>query len=146
MTGKVTLVQEIDADRQAGFLIYTPLYRGPQPPESEAERRERLVGFVYAPFRARDFITDISSRGLFESVDIAIYDGTVANDGSLLFEQRRLTGAGRKRALAQTRTLQVADCTWTFVYSAEVGSLISPLAVFLIGLAISGGAGVLLGR
>jgi CHASE1-domain containing sensor protein len=28
MSGKVTLVQEIDEDKQAGFLIYLPLYRG----------------------------------------------------------------------------------------------------------------------
>src|SRR5262249_18325540 len=39
---RVTLVQEIDADRQAGFLLYVPVYAGGAAPPTVEERREAL--------------------------------------------------------------------------------------------------------
>ncbi len=59
-SGPVTLVQEIYAHKQPGFLIYTPLYVTGTTPHSLDERRRALIGFVYAPFRAHDFL-----QGLF---------------------------------------------------------------------------------
>ncbi len=45
---QVTLVQEIDADKQARFLLYSPVYSESGVPGSLAERREKLKGGVYA--------------------------------------------------------------------------------------------------
>ena len=39
---------------QSGFLVYVPAYGGSVPPRTVEERRARLVGYVYAPFRAAD--------------------------------------------------------------------------------------------
>jgi PAS domain S-box-containing protein len=86
----VTLVQEIDEEKQAGFLIYLPVYRGGQIPETEAERRAALAGFVYAPFRADDLLRGILG-GLPQDVDFEIYDGEEARAESLL---HRSDGAG----------------------------------------------------
>src|SRR5918993_148431 len=44
-SGKVDLVQENDANRQAGFLIYLPVYDTHETPNSVEERRARLRGF-----------------------------------------------------------------------------------------------------
>ena len=55
-SGRVTLVQEIVADKQAGFLIYAPVYRNDHPAEKIDDRRNALIGFVYAPFRAGDLL------------------------------------------------------------------------------------------
>lgn len=74
LSGKVKLVQEIDADVQPGFLLYIPVYRNGQTYETEAERRANLLGYVYAPFRTNDFM-----RGIFGTVpsdiNLHIYDG-----------------------------------------------------------------------
>lgn len=59
MTGRVTLVQEIDSDVQAGFLIYAPTFVHDAPASTIMERREALTGFVYAAFRARNFMEGI---------------------------------------------------------------------------------------
>lgn len=59
-SGPVTLVQEIDDDKQVGFLIYVPIYRGGGVPSSVEARREALLGFVYSPFRSDDLL-----RGIF---------------------------------------------------------------------------------
>ncbi|MGV3540801.1 MAG: CHASE domain-containing protein, partial [Rufibacter sp.] len=53
MTGKVILRQEGDKAEQPGFLIYMPVYSGRKDPVNLEDRRRRLLGFVYAPFRAR---------------------------------------------------------------------------------------------
>jgi signal transduction histidine kinase/ActR/RegA family two-component response regulator len=55
----VVLRQEIDAAKQPGFLIYTPLYVTGTTPDTLEERRRALIGFVYAPFRANDFLAGI---------------------------------------------------------------------------------------
>ena len=59
MSGRVQLVQEIDERKQAGFLIYVPIYRGGTVPATVTARRETLDGFVYAPFRADDLLEGI---------------------------------------------------------------------------------------
>ena len=55
-SGKVRLVQEIDGQAQAGFLIYVPVYRGDVVPDTVEERRRLFVGHAYAPFRTDDLL------------------------------------------------------------------------------------------
>src|ERR1044072_418797 len=62
-SGRVQLVQEqdvADPDKQAGFLIYVPVYRKKVPLESVEDRRKALLGFVYSPFRVDDFLAPIT--------------------------------------------------------------------------------------
>ena len=83
LSGKVTLVQENDTDVQAGFLMYVPFYRTPA--ETAEQRRERIEGFVYAPFRAGDLMEEILGH---ERPDIALtlYDGPAMMRENLLFD------------------------------------------------------------
>ena len=46
MSGKTTLVQEIDDDIQPGFLIYVPIYKKGVNISTIGERRNNIVGFV----------------------------------------------------------------------------------------------------
>lgn len=83
-SGRVTLIQEIDPQKQSGFLIYVPVYRGDRVPPTVEERREKLLGFVYSPFRVDDLM-----RGIFGSqheprVAFDLYDGAVASDAGLM--------------------------------------------------------------
>ncbi|MGE5115437.1 MAG: CHASE domain-containing protein, partial [Betaproteobacteria bacterium] len=59
MSGVVTLKQEIDQHKEAGFLVYVPVYGGDEPPATLEARRERLSGFVYAPLRSGDFFAGV---------------------------------------------------------------------------------------
>ena len=58
-TGRVTLVQETEANTQSGFLLYLPIYQNGGQPTSLQQRRESLVGFVYSPFRVNDLLEGI---------------------------------------------------------------------------------------
>ena len=89
-TGVVELVQERHdpARAQAGFLIYVPLYAGGGIPETIAERRQALEGFVYSPFRADDLLSSIFPRAVPTVTAIDVFEGT-PSEGTPLHRRRR---------------------------------------------------------
>ncbi len=89
-TRKVVLVQEPQVHKQAGFLIYVPVFQPGAKVETESDRRRALKGFVYSPFRIGDLIQNISqSAGVeAESFPFAIYEGTRASEENLLFQTK----------------------------------------------------------
>ncbi|HEU4435314.1 MAG TPA: CHASE domain-containing protein, partial [Pyrinomonadaceae bacterium] len=60
-SGRVVLIQERSEpnNQQAGFLIYAPVYREDAEIATEADLRNALIGFVYSPFRADDFLEPV---------------------------------------------------------------------------------------
>jgi PAS domain S-box-containing protein len=112
-SGRVELVQEITGPKQAGFLVYLPVYRGGSVPASVDQRRSRLIGFVYSPFRADDLL-----RGVFGSdpaVDVEVFDGLEPVQTALMHSSRRARGAdgpddARFEALERVR---IARRDWT---------------------------------
>jgi signal transduction histidine kinase len=117
MSGRVQLVQEIDANKQAGFLIYVPVYERGAVPETVAERRRELRGYVYAPFRARDLFVGIFGSELEPRVDFRIFDGARADTSRLLFATPVDTAIA-DAALADTVGLTVAGRPWTLVFTS----------------------------
>jgi PAS domain S-box-containing protein len=145
-TRKVILVQEIDANKQAGFLIYVPFYRGAELPETIEERRRRLVGYVYAPFRAGDFVAGVAGGELLGHIHLELYDGSDRSDAALLYRTNARQARGSWKAVTQSRTLHVANQTWTMVYTGITAGMVSPLAILFGGFILSAGASFLLRR
>jgi signal transduction histidine kinase len=136
-TGRVTLVQEIDAEQQAGFLLYVPVYRGDRVPETVEERREQLLGFAYSPFRINDLLLDIFSQRTDPLVTFEIYDGA-ADPANLLYRSAGAAGG----SFVVNNDLSVAGRVWVLRYAASPSfnssqtSLLAPF-VGLFGLAVS---------
>jgi signal transduction histidine kinase/ActR/RegA family two-component response regulator len=103
-SGTVTLLQEIAAHKQPGFLIYTPVYSTGVTPETLAERRATLMGFVYAPFRAYDLL-----RGIFGSQVRPEVGFEISDHGRLLF---RTEGLPEHPRFVEAGTLGFAGRTW----------------------------------
>lgn len=58
----VTLIQDRDEpDKQPGFLMYVPLYVKNSKPKSIQEKRAAITGFIYAPFRSYDLISQLQT-------------------------------------------------------------------------------------
>lgn len=136
-SAKVELVQEAGAQRQAGFLMYLPVYG--RTPETDAERRRFLVGWVYAPFRATDLVErTFDSRG--GSLDIRVYDGVEERAEALLHDDGRAPEPGARTRLER---IEVAGRPWTVRYTAT-GAFASrterglPWGVLVAGLAVAG--------
>ncbi|HET9452219.1 MAG TPA: CHASE domain-containing protein, partial [Aggregicoccus sp.] len=119
LSGRVTLVQEIEGPKQAGFLLYVPVYRSTRAPEGVESRRAALEGFVYSPFRADDLFRGIFGTESAPRVAFRVYDGRTPEPAALLHDSRALLDApGREAAFALTRTLEVGGRPWTLVYTS----------------------------
>ena len=84
ISGKVTPVQEITTDVQAGFLIYLPFYGEGAAPKSISDRQALIKGFVYSPFRMGDLMNGVLGESL-RDVDLQVYDGQVVGPEALMF-------------------------------------------------------------
>jgi len=115
-SGKVTLVQEIEPDKQAGFLIYLPVYRGGTAPDSVAARRALLEGFVYSPLRIGDLLRGVRGTGLAE-IDYSVYDGERA-PGALMLSTRPADSSHQPRFVAE-RVLDVAGRPWLLRFTSR---------------------------
>jgi PAS domain S-box-containing protein len=141
-TGRVTLVQEIDADKQAGFLVYVPVYRGGQVPQSVAERRESLLGFVYSPFRTGDLLSAVFQGPPAEAVDVWAYDGTEPDSTRLLYASNPGTTAPTHPDQRLSVPLDIAGRPWLLVFAAKQGGTIGqgrelPPLIFVLGVCVS---------
>lgn len=117
-SGKVILVQEIDEQKQAGFLIYLPVYRAGASLANEEERRSALLGFVYSPFRTGDLLHGIPGSNTEPRVDFQIYDGEVASPEHLLF-QTDPSSIPHSPRLSSTSRIEVAGQPWTLVFTSR---------------------------
>lgn len=118
-SGKVTLRQEIDDQKQAGFLIYLPIYRGHFIPDTIEERREKLSGFVYAPFRADDFFREAIAGEEVGEIDFKVYDGIEAKPEIQLHDSKKVRGATGDKfnsGYSIPSQLDVGGRTWTIEF------------------------------
>ena len=139
VTSKVTLIQDTGPSRQAGFLIYLPVYRGGALPFAAEDRRADLLGFVYSAFRADDLFEAILPPGQAWMVSFEVYAGRPAPE-NLLHRSAPGSPAGRFKKFGG---FEVADSSWTVAFTTlpqfEDGSS-RPQAVWLLlgGLVSSG--------
>jgi two-component sensor histidine kinase len=118
LSGKVALFQDGGVRvPQAGFLIYEPVYRGGRTPATIEQRRELLQGFVYAPFRAGDLLSNVLPAAKGVGLDYAVYDGAPRPENLLHQSPDADPLAG---GIMATRQLTVAGRGWTIVYRARI--------------------------
>ncbi len=138
-SGRVKLVQELvdPAHSQSGFLIYLPVYRGAAVPQTVEERRDRLFGFVYSPFRADDLLRRIVPAAAAGQAVLEVYDGGT-EEGRLLHRSGAMPDAA---PFEVRRVSDVAGRNWTMVmrpgsaFGGTAGTI--ALVVAAAGLAMS---------
>lgn len=140
LSGKVTLVQEIDDDVQAGFLIYVPVYDKDVLLNTVQERNNALLGYVYSPFRMDNFMRGILAT--HEGINIEIFDNELMVNGE---ENARMYGeplAGDS-FVTLSKALDYAGRTWEFrytmldTYGLDTVSRLVPYMVVFVGFLIS---------
>ncbi len=131
----VELVQEIDEEKQVGFLIYIPVF---QDRALRAHPDPEILGFVYAPFRAGDLLTRILSAGPL-GVRVRARDAGAGpgGDQTLLFSNVEPDALDT----AVSRIINVAGRTWLLDLTEEPGegpgTFDPPLIVLALGGALS---------
>lgn len=114
ISGKVTLMQEIDKDVQPGILMYLPLYKKGAKLESVNERREALIGFVYTPFRMNDLMNKIVLESSI--LNFEIYDGEDISAEHLLY--RSFKSNSYKSKFTTKKVIELNNTTWQILFSS----------------------------
>lgn len=91
ITGRVTLAGEAfrgDQPSQHGFLMYVPFFHDGAASLPRGDRRNAVVGFVFAPFRMNDLIQTLLDQGMLRFVDMRIYDEAVGGTQAEMIDTR----------------------------------------------------------
>lgn len=104
LTGPVQLVQDASI-RRTSLLLYLPVYRAGDAPHTAAARRASAQGWIYVPFRMREYIErsvgaalrDVGLRieDVTGGTSRELFDGGLRVDDPAFVEQRRLLVYGR---------------------------------------------------
>ena len=140
ISGKVILLFETDQDRQAGFVMFLPVYKHNAPHGNVAERRANLVGWICSVFRVGDLMQGILGEGA-RDVDIELYDGKEVSDKTEMYDSNRVTRHQRP-PFRDTQQIRVADHTWTIAVHSlpsfeEKIDRSKPISIAVIGTGTS---------
>jgi PAS domain S-box-containing protein len=114
VSAKVTLVQEVGKDRQAGFLMYLPVYRRGAPHDNRQQRLAAIESYVYGAFRMDDLMRGILGAAT-PAVSIELFDGVGTSEVARLFASAAAAKSADRAGAAYTSTtsVSVGDARWT---------------------------------
>ncbi len=145
LSGKVVLVQETETARQAGTLMYVPVYRKGMPIDSVERRRAAIFGWVYSPYRMNDLLQGIlgaRTLKMDDGLQLQVFDGDQPAPEQLLYESSpRENGNQRALAARLSRRLPVDfnGHRWTLAFSRDGDGLFTA-AYATMWLSLVGGA------
>ncbi|MBA4044613.1 MAG: histidine kinase [Erythrobacter sp.] len=130
-SGRITLEQETSGSAPA-FAIYMPAFRRDEGTNGAGARQ--LAGFVYTPFRAREFLDSALAREAPSGFGVRLYDGEIST-GHLLVAHS--IGAGANQTVEQQVT--IADRKLMLVIESADGRVLNPLSMvtLMFGLALA---------
>ncbi|MEP6667858.1 MAG: CHASE domain-containing protein [Chthoniobacter sp.] len=100
-----------------GFLLLAPAYYTGHVPPIAAERMSQLYGLVFCSFDLEDFFQVFSAARAAPEITFQIFDGREADAAHLLYDSRPPDARGPGKYPVLSRTLAVADRTWTVAFS-----------------------------
>lgn len=114
LTARTALVADTQGGSQPGFLMFLPLYASGRPVDTIAQRREHLIGWVWAGFRMTDVMSSLYGEST-PGLALRIHDGTALLDDTLMYRSvpdEPAPNAGTPILGAQEYII-VAGHTWT---------------------------------
>jgi PAS domain S-box-containing protein len=126
----------------ASFLIFLPVYSGGAVPATVQERRQRLYGFVFCPFRSEKLLDSTLGSDPNHRLDVSVYDARNRHDAHLLYQSKLLGKEGNGGSgFVANAPLPVAGKQWMAEYrpSSHFDESVIDFTpyIFAVGLAIS---------
>jgi PAS domain S-box-containing protein len=116
-SGRVHLVQEIDSEKQPGFLIYVACYEGGRTPATVQERWAKLRGFVYAPFRMGELLAGIYDKQ-HPYIAFNLYDTDEPTPEHLMYRSDN-DGYHKTARFSSTEQIDIAGRPWTAMFCSR---------------------------
>lgn len=134
ITGPITLVQ--DVDKASGFLFFAPFYRG-RPLDNIADRQNRFLGVVYAPFVVHRLMEGLLAKDL-RNIRFNISDGD-----ELIYEEHNVDDltSDEYPMFSEQVSLGIYGRTWTLDVRTNLdfrqsNTLSRPTFILIAGLFI----------
>lgn len=121
ITGKVQLGVDQGIEAGPGFVMYLPVFSRGQPRDGVAQRREHLVGWVYASFHMSDFMASLYGKPV-PGLAFAIHDGADPTESALMYRAGDTAAKPLPVAdsgLSAREYMVVAGHSWTLVLQAQ---------------------------
>jgi PAS domain S-box-containing protein len=119
LSGKVTLVQETGQDKQAGTLLFVPVYQSRTIPQTVGQRRALIKGWVYCPFRMDDLMQGILGGWNLNSksrIHLQVYDDSIS-DGSLLYDSQKMDSIKHRNIGTYTTPVEFNEKKWVLNFN-----------------------------
>ncbi|MFZ4702623.1 MAG: CHASE domain-containing protein, partial [Candidatus Methylumidiphilus sp.] len=140
LTGKIELVQEIGTDKQAGLLMFEPVYRSAAAVNTVEQRRAEIIGWVNSVYRMNDLMKGIlgdwESR-LGQTVNVKIFDGSAAISANMLFESQPEILHYSYALPSQQRIIGFHGHQWLLMFDSKINS--SPIGYALAWVTLLSG-------
>jgi PAS domain S-box-containing protein len=122
LTEKLFLVQENQMNKQAGVIMYTPVYKRNLPTNTIDERRNAIIGWVSCPYRMNNLMINILGHWDLNDkskIHLKIYDNDSISQSSLLFDSQSNDTTVHSGLWEQTITVPVVfnNKKWTLQFS-----------------------------
>lgn len=101
ITNPITLVQV--NQKEAGFLLFYPLYSKGKIPSTLDERRARIEGWIYSPVLMKDFFASVFSSGDFKLLTYSI--SPLHDTKTILVQSKNFTGINKDHLQERVITL-----------------------------------------
>jgi len=144
-SGKVVLIQEVESQKQFGFLLYLPVYKNGIIPETVDGKRENIQGYVYSPFRAANFLNEIQQVTNTEGIGVTIYDEASNPENIMARTSSQINGFFAPQIgedFSAQNEINVAGRNWIIAYNslpsfADQSSVNWAPIILLSGIAFS---------
>ena len=133
LTKKIYLVQ--DKERTPGFLLIYPMFESNTPPATIAERRAGLKAWIYAPFIARNLLSDLT-RSQGSQIELQIFDGDSEKPDRMIYSSSNGAAPG---GFSARRHIHIGQTTWLAVWKStssfdNSGRSVTPTLILSAGL------------
>lgn len=144
-TEQITLLQNYLSGDRKGFLIYLPIYKNGNSPDTVESRKENLRGFIYSPFRAENFLGEIHNATGISDLKVKIYDGEAVPENLMASSNISETSPSTPDMngnISARNQINVAGKIWNIEYETlpaffnQSSASWTPL-IFLTGIAFS---------
>lgn len=139
ITKSIELVQ--DEERTPGFLLLHPMYKSHLPLATVEDRRKAFIGWVYAPFVARDFLRNLTgAQG--KTLNVRIYDGATEDPSKLIYASEE-DKTRRYATYSMRKIIPIMQQEWLIVWEStsaydQAARIDTPLFILVGGLSFSG--------
>lgn len=115
LSPKVEFMLDTKSEDRIGFIVYAPVFKKDAIIDSNAQKRENIVGYIFAAIRAKSLFEELADKRYIK-IDYEIYDGIVMDSKSKLYDSKPELTYARHESI---RTINLYGREWTFNFKAN---------------------------